>query len=459
MSMRWRLLGAFGLIILIALGTVALVSRFTTQQEVTTFLGHGGQVGLENMADSLESYYEENGSWTGVESLSRNIPGRGQGQGPRTGVNVSVGEHILADSEGTILVSPSEVEIGTKLTDETLNQGIELKVRGQVVGYLLPEGGIPQLPENFEELLIERVNRASLLAATISGGVAILLATILATLILRPVQSLTNAAVKLSEGDLSQRVRVQGKGELSKLGSTFNQMAESLQEAEERRAAMTADIAHELRNPLAIQRAHLEALQDGVYPLNQANLSLVAEQNAQLTRLVEDLRTLALADAGALTLNKRRVNLASVCRDLAARYEPQTEEKNVVITNECGKVDIYVSADRERLQQIFDNIMQNALRYTPKGGWIKLKLKQVGDKVVFDFHNNGPKISEEAIGHLFERFYREDKARDRASGGTGLGLSIAHNLAAAHGGTLTGENHPDGGVVFRLTLPLTGREL
>jgi signal transduction histidine kinase len=86
-------------------------------------------------------------------------------------------------------------------------------------------------------------------------------------------------------------------------------------------------------------------------------------------------------------------------------------------------------------------------------------LKQVGDKVVFDFHNNGPKISEEAIGHLFERFYREDKARDRASGGTGLGLSIAHNLAAAHGGTLTGENHPDGGVVFRLTLPLTGREL
>jgi two-component system, OmpR family, sensor histidine kinase BaeS len=456
MSMRWRLLGAFGLIILIALGTVALVSRFTTQQEVTTFLGHGGQVGLENLADSLEYYYEENGSWTGVESLSRNIPGRGQGQGPRTGVNVSVGEHILADSEGTILVSPSEVEIGTKLTDETLNQGIELKVRGQVVGYLLPEGGIPQLPENFEELLIERVNRASLLAAAISGGVAILLAMILAALILRPVQSLTNAAVNLSEGDLSQRVNVRGKGELSKLGHTFNQMAESLQEAETRRMAMTADIAHELRNPLAIQRAHLEALQDGVYPLNQDNLSLIAEQNEQLTHLVEDLRTLALADAGALSLNKRRINLTKVCQELAIRYEPQANKKNVAIYNECGKRVIYVSADRERLQQIFDNLMQNALRYAPEGGWIKLLLKQEADEAVFSFHNNGPEIPDEALSHLFDRFYRGDKARDRTSGGTGLGLSIARKLAEAHGGTLTGGNHPTGGVDFKLTLPLAG---
>ncbi len=456
MSMRWRLLGAFGLIIFIALGTVALVSRFTTQQEVTTFLGHGGQVGLENLADSLESYYEDNGSWSGVESLSPSMPGRGQGQGPRSGATISLSEHILADSQGIVLISPSEDEVGTTLSDETLHRGIRLEVENQLVGYLLPEGGIPQLPENFEELLIERVNRASLLAAAISGGVAILLAMILAAIILKPVQSLTNAAVKLSEGDLSQRVNAKGNGELSRLGNTFNQMAESLQEAEERRAAMTADIAHELRNPLAIQRAHLEALQDGVYSLNQANLSLIVEQNTQLTRLVEDLRTLALADAGALSLNQRRVNLASVCRDLAARYDPQTEERNIVISYECGKSDVFVSADRERLQQIFDNIMQNALRYAPKGGWIKLNLQKVGNNAVFDFHNNGPQIPEETFGHLFERFFREDKARDRDSGGTGLGLSIASKLAEAHGGTLTGENHPKGGVVFRLTLPLAG---
>jgi len=223
MSMRWRLLGAFALIILIALSTVALVSRFTTQQEVRSFLGHGGQVGLESMAESLESYYEENGSWAGVESLSRNIPGRGQGS--RAGANMFMSEHILADSKGMVLISPSEDEIGATLSDETLMQAIRLEVGGQVVGYLMPEGGMPQLPANFEDLLIERVNHASLIAAVISGGVAVLLAMVLATLILKPVKRLTIAAVNLSEGDLSQRVNVRGKGELSKLGDTFNQMA------------------------------------------------------------------------------------------------------------------------------------------------------------------------------------------------------------------------------------------
>jgi signal transduction histidine kinase len=452
--MRWRLLGAFGLIILIALATVALVSRFTTQQEVATFLGHGGQVGLESLAESLESYYEEMGTWEGVESLAR--AGQGRGQGPRSGASAFVGEHVLADSDGTVIISPSAAQIGTALSDESLRQGIQLEVGGQVVGYLLPEGGIPQLPENFEELLIERVNRASLLAAAISGGVAIILAMILAALILKPVQSLTNAAVKLSDGDLSQRVKIQGKGELSKLGSTFNQMAESLQDAEMRRMAMTADIAHELRNPLAIQRAHLEALQDGIYPLSQENLSLIAEQNQQLTRLVEDLRTLALADAGVLTLNIRRINLTKTCQELAARYEPQASIKKVSLYNECEQGSVFVSADRERLQQIFDNLMQNALRYAAEGGWIKLGLKQEADTVTFTFHNNGPEIPEEVLGHLFERFYREDKGRDRASGGTGLGLAIARKLAEAHGGMLTGENHPSGGVVFSLRLPLAG---
>ncbi len=452
MSMRWRLLSAFGLIILVALGTVALVSRFTTQQEVKTFLGHGGHVGFENLAESLESYYKENDSWENVDSLFKS--GQGRGQGSRSGANAFSGEHVLVDSAGMVLISPSEDDIGTSLSEESLKQTIQLTVRDEIVGYLLPEGGIPVLPENFEELLIERVNRASLLAAGISSGAAILLAMILAPLILKPVRSLTIAATNMSEGDLTQRVYVQGSGELSALGETFNTMAKSLQEAEEQRRAMTADIAHELRNPLAIQRAHLEALQDGIYPLTTENLTLIAEQNRQLTRLVEDLRTLALADAGELTLNKRRVDLAEVCQDLAIRFEPQADTMRVNLLSECEQGGIIVSVDKERLQQIHDNLMQNALRYAPKDGWIKIGLKQKNDQAIFTLHNNGPEIPEVEFIHLFERFYRGDKARDRAGGGTGLGLAIARKLAEAHGGTLTGENHPAGGVVFRLTLPL-----
>ena len=453
MSMRWRLLGSFGLIILIALGTVAIVSRFTTQQEVKEFLGHGGQVGLENLADTLESYYEENGSWTGVESLSTTGAGQGRGQGQRSGTAAMSSEHILADSEGVILISPVEDDLGEMISEDNFSQTITLKVSGEVVGYLLPEGGLTDLPDNFEEILIDRVNRATLLGALISGSIAIVIAFILAALILKPVRGLIGAAEGLSQGDLSQRVRVKGKGELAMLGKTFNQMAESLQAGEVNRQAMTADIAHELRNPLAIQRAHLEALQDGVYPMNSENLTPVLKQNYQLSRLVEDLRTLAMADAGELILRKQRINLVDVCQETVGRFEPQAKNKAISLSGDCDAQQILIEGDQERLQQILDNLMQNALRYAPQDGVITLMLKQDGAEAEVAVFNNGPQIPDEVLMHLFERFYREDKARDRASGGTGLGLAIARKLAEAHGGTLAGENRPGWGVVFRLTLP------
>jgi len=452
MSMRWRLLGAFALVIIIALGTIAVVTRYTTKQEVQRFLGYGGQVGLENLARTLEDYYADNGSWSGIITSPEARPGRGQGQ--RGSGMAGIGSHILVDASGVVVYSPREDEIGVKLSDQQLSQTINLEVSDELVGYLIPEGGIPELPDNFEGLLIERVNRATLLAALVSGGIAILLALVLATLILKPVRDLTTAASKMSAGDLSQRVEVQGKGEIHALGQTFNKMAESLQDAEVRRRAMTADIAHELRNPLAIQRAHLEALQDGVYPLNSESLEPIAEQNQQLTRLVEDLRTLALADAGSLELNKRKIDLIEVCLDTVKRFEPQTLGKNIKLFTDCQLEGLLVEADKERLQQILDNLMQNAIRYTPEAGWIRLTLLREGSFGVFKIHNNGPQLSEQALKRLFERFYRAEKARDRASGGTGLGLAIARQLAEAHGGSLDGSNHLEGGVVFTLTLPL-----
>jgi signal transduction histidine kinase len=318
----------------------------------------------------------------------------------------------------------------------------------------VPEGGVLELPDDFQEMLIDRVNNASLLAALISGTIAIILAFVLAGIMLKPIKGLTLAAVKMADGDLSQRVKINGGGELASLGESFNHMAKSLQDAEIRRMAMTADIAHELRNPLAIQRAHLEALQDGVLPVTPENLNSIAEQNQQLTRLVEDLRMLALAEAGQLALNKRMIDLSNFCQDTVQRFEPQANLKKITIKGNVSDQPVFVSADKERLQQIHDNLMQNALRYTPEGGWINLSLNQGHGWAEITFHNNGPQISEEALSHLFERFYRADKARDRASGGTGLGLAIARQLAEAHGGRLTAANHPDGGVVFKLSLPM-----
>jgi len=148
MNMRWRLLGSFLLVIIIALGTVAIVTRYTTKQEVQSFLGHGGQVGLENLADSLEVYYAENGSWEGVDVAFRS--GSGRGQGPRSGNNATIGNHILTNEAGKILYGPVSSEGGTVLLESILSKSIILEVSGNVVGYLLPEDGILELPENFE---------------------------------------------------------------------------------------------------------------------------------------------------------------------------------------------------------------------------------------------------------------------------------------------------------------------
>lgn len=453
MSMRWQLFAAFGLIILIALGTVAVVAQYAAEREVETFLRHGGQEGLENLTEALENFYEQEGSWSGVESIFPTA-GAGRGRIRGSGASIQQGDHTLANSDGVVIIDTREGALGETLSADEIHSAIPLIVSGETVGYLLPENGIVQYPQNFEPLLIERINRATLLAALISGVLAVLLAAVFAGIIQKPVRDLTRAVNKLSQGDLSQRVHVPGRGELGLLAENFNDMARSLQDAASRRKAMTADIAHELRNPLAVQRAQLEALQDGVFPLNQEQLNRLYAQNQTLSRLVEDLRLLALADAGELTLNKAKIALAPLCLETLANFTPQISGKEIELETDFEQDTFIVYADKERIQQIINNLMQNALRYTPEGGRIKVSLRKEKEDAALAVTNSGPLMSDETLEHLFERFYRGDRGRDRAGGGTGLGLSIAKKLAEAHHGSLTGKNHPEGGVIFTLTLPI-----
>jgi signal transduction histidine kinase len=269
------------------------------------------------------------------------------------------------------------------------------------------------------------------------------------------VQALTYAAQKLAEGDLSQRVEIHGKDEMATLGRTFNQMADSLQQAEEARRAMTANIAHELRTPLAVQRANQEALQDGVFPLTAYDLAPVIEQNHLLTHLVEDLRTLALADAGQIDLERTPTDLASLVGRVVERFQPQavTQQVKLIILPPVPPVP-EVLLDPIRLEQILTNLLSNAMRYTPAGGQVELALASTHTTVLVHVHDSGAGIPPESLPYIFGRFYRVDKSRNRSEGGSGLGLAIARQLARAHGGDLTVANHPSGGAVFTLILPL-----
>ena len=454
--MRLRIFLAFALVVVVSILSVVTLVRLTTQREVTTFMFRGGMSDSSELVNALEDYYQGNQIWEGVEALL-NLPGMhgrmGQGAGQQ-GVAGMVNQRLrLADKDGQLIFDTEDAQASGQFTQQELSQAITLKNGLRTVGYLLPESNLA-LQVGDQTALIRRLDNAARVAALIAGGVSLLLAMLLAYTVLRPVRDLTNAAQSLASGQLSHRVKVSGDDELATLGKAFNQMAESLQQAQQSRRDMTADIAHELRTPLAVQRAHLEAIQDGIYPLTPDSLEAILQQNHTLARLVEDLRTLALADAGQLTLNRAPDDLVALVENVADRFQPQANARQISLLIEPIQTALPpLSIDPVRIEQVITNLVSNALRYTPEGGTIRLSLSQQPGQVHLQIQDSGPGIAAKDLPHIFKRFYRAGQSRSREEGGTGIGLAIARQLAEAHGGWLTASNHPQGGALFTLSLP------
>jgi two-component system sensor histidine kinase BaeS len=454
--MRLRIFVAFVLVVLVSILSVVTLVRLTTQREVTTFMFRGGITGSTELVDALEAYYQENQSWQGAETLLPGTHGRmGQGSGQQGMAGMMNQRLRLTDSDGTLIYDTGDPLTSGQLSEQELEAAIVLKNGIRTVGYLLPENGTAfQLGD--QTALMQRLDHAARVAALIAGGVSLLLAILLAYTVLRPVRDLTNAAQSLASGQLSHRVKVSGNDELASLGKAFNQMAESLQQAQQSRRDMTADIAHELRTPLAVQRAHLEAIQDGIYSLAPESLEPILQQNHTLARLVEDLRTLALADSGQLTLNRAPNNLTELVEHVVERFGPQASSQLIELYMEPIQTALpLVSIDPIRIEQVITNLVTNALRYTPEKGKITLTLSSEPGQIFLQVHDSGPGISPKDLPHIFERFYRAGHSRSRQEGGTGIGLAIARQLAEAHGGTLTASNHPQGGALFTLSFPAT----
>lgn len=459
--MRLRLFLSFALIILVAVAGVALIARQEATQEVRQFMFGGGSVALAELAGNLEAYYRESGSWEGVQEAFWGAEEHAHGQGYHGGMGgggMMIGQRlVVADAQGNVVARSSESDSVQHLGEGELGGAVALQLDGETIGYLTSLGGV-MYSQGDEEFLTSRIDRAALIAGLIAGGAALLLALLLASRLLRPVRQLTAAARRMAEGDLSQRVAVRGDDELALLGHTFNQMADSLQQAGEARRAMTADIAHELRTPLAVQRANLEALQDGVYAMAPENLAPILEQNHLLARLVDDLRMLALADAGQLRLEYVPTDLSELARRVVEQYQMQAQVHQIDLSlqgAEQGKGAGLLTIDPMRIEQVLSNLISNALRHTPDGGSICVGLSSTANQVFVTVHDSGGGIPADALPHIFERFYRADRSRSRAEGGSGLGLAIARHLAQAHGGSLVAENHAQGGAVFTLSLPRT----
>ena len=266
-----------------------------------------------------------------------------------------------------------------------------------------------------------------------------------------PLDDLFNASERVANGDYSARVEERGSPEIHSLMRSFNSMAERLQANDQQRRNMLADVSHELRTPITVIQGNVEGILDGLYPADEAHLKSILEETQVLSRLVDDLRTLALAESGGLYLKREPTHLAEIIRDAVSGFNSQVQEKEIRIEVALeGGEDSNI--DPQRIREVLTNLLSNALRYTPRGGKIYVRLKEtgsgVGRSVVVSIEDNGPGIEPADLPHVFERFYKSSD-----SGGMGLGLSIAKYLVEAHGGKIWAESELGRGTTISFTLP------
>jgi signal transduction histidine kinase len=297
------------------------------------------------------------------------------------------------------------------------------------------------------------VNHALWLAILIAGLIALLLALVFARTILKPIHTLKAVAGRMEQGDLSQRVSIKTRGEIGALAHAFNTMADSLNRAEQVRRNLVSDVAHELRNPLMNIRGYLELLQDQVLEPTPETLSSLYEETSLLSRLVADLQDLSLAEAGQLHLARRPISLEEVVSQASHMVQPHLAEKNLALHVRIPSDLPCVEADQERVAQILRNLLSNAITHTPNQGEICITASHRESVVTISIRDTGVGIVPEHLPYLFERFYRADASRARATGGTGLGLAVVKQMVQAHGGQVTVESQPGKGSCFMFTLP------
>ena len=466
-SLTPKLILAFLVVSLTGALLVAFFAGQTTAREFGNFMFAQNQ---EYLVGGLSRYYELNGEWTGINELiaqmqnrrsdrGRNNDRRSEKDGPPIfwdGPRLLLRTEsyfALADESGKIVIPGLGYEIGEPVSQARLSTGVPIEVGGEVVGKLLLMR-TTFAASKAEDAFLRSVNSALIFAAVGATAIALFLGVFLARTLTRPLRELTTATKAVAKGELEQQVPVRSQDELGQLAASFNQMSADLANARDLRRQMTADIAHDLRTPLSIILGHAEALHDGILPPTSDTFYIIHDEALRLQRLVEDLRTLSLAEAGELPLHPDLISPQTLLEKASAAHTPRAQEKEIDLQVQTEPNLPHINVDPDRMRQVLGNLLSNALRYTPNGGTITLSAKAMLDTIQISVQDTGPGIAPQELSHIFERFYRADKSRKRHDGGSGLGLAIAKGIVQGHKGQIWAESKLGEGVKFVIALPV-----
>ncbi len=495
-SLAPKLLLAFLAVSLTVALLAAAITRYTTQKDFEELVLSNAQ---NNFIDRATTYYEVTGSWQGfaasifrrqnqqgipqgqlqpqqqAQQPSGNIqnPPAGQppqqpGQPPQQLEQPPLldenGNHVdfqpltfaLIDISGRVVVPAGGYRRGDFVAVEGLTDGTSIEVDGEIVGTVIATGDIPPMAQR-EELFLARSNQSLLYATLGAMAIALVISLVLSRGLTRPLRELTTAIRHTAKGEFGRQVTVHSKDEIGQLAGDFNQMSADLAHLSEQRRQMTADIAHDLRTPLSVIGGYIESMRDGVLKPTPERLETMQNEVHHLQRLVEDLRTLSLAEAGELSLNRAPIAPHGLLEQVQAAYQHAADSKGIDLTTQAAPNLPRINADPDRMMQVLGNLVSNALRYTPEGGRIAVSGQPSAASgqplVKFTVADTGSGINPTDISRIFDRFYRVDDARNGEGGETGLGLAIAKSIVEMHGGEIGVESELERGTRFMISLP------
>ncbi len=444
-SITVRLSLAFIGISVISTFLVVMFTRWRSGEEFRAFIIDQNR---PSMVTAFSEYYLQHGSWNGITNAD--LPAQPPPPNPHS---FDQSPFTLVDNNNQIVLAGAGYQVGQNISPADIASGIPIQVNDKTVGTLLINRSAFRISTTGTNFLY-RINLQTLLGGLTAIAIALVLAVILSQTLTRPIRELTAATQVTAEGRLPQQVPVRSHDELGQLATSFNRMSADLERSLNLRRQMTADIAHELRTPLSVILGHAEAVHDGVLPASSETFEIIREEAERLEHLVDDLRTLSMADAGELKLAKRLYPPEQLLSDAQKIFAHQASQKNITLNTKIASGLPEIEVDTERMKQVFGNILDNALRYTPENGSIILSADVVDHNVEMKVQDSGPGVGAEDLNQIFERFYRTEASRARDNGGSGLGFAIAKSIIEKHNGKIWAESKPGEGLTIIVQIPI-----